>query len=803
VDWGGDYATELRESWPWNYEPLPTPTRDRPALTLDAGISDETLRVTKTADPHEELEFVAHEVLHKLDVGVTPADICVVARSLGAYAPWLAAVFTRYAIPFSSSLKEPLLHRPVVGAYLDLARALLRNLDQGAIVDLLRSPRFRWGHFDPRDPDARDAPQIIELLARRGRVLRGISDWHQAIDEAERTTQHRKRDNGPGALDLVRRTLRALDKARAMLVVERRWGERSRVLSDLAGKWLCEPTREEDIAADAMAQLAIHRLARLDALDRVSRSATDVSAEEFLTTLEETLRTTHIRAHQDDDGGVRVLDALQARAIPTEHLFILGLNQGSWPFEPREDPFLPGPIREQLRERTGRPVPLPRLQDAESRFLLGLLMSQAGASVTLTWHERDLAGRECLPSPHLHQLPLAGAGAALLRAAEEPPERSPKGFLHASDALIDLAIHSDTQSCVTSLPELAAEICPDHVDALVRGLELIRITDSWTSESLAFDGSVGTEYLDPEESVSPSFIEKLGQCPQRAFFSDMLRVDPLEDPLLHEPDQREAGTIVHRVLHQIYQNLFNAGDLAVGKQPEEAEKTARGLLPDAIAEQAGDLRRRLQVRHPLLWQALAQRLFDALLAFMHRDLKRMLPQGLRDLRTEAGLEVTWTEDGHEVPIRGTADRILELRPGEFRVSDYKTSPDTRRFLSPAGVARGAQLQIPVYTLALADEQKTRNVTGEVLSVPLRPERVRDPSQLDPRSLSLARTEDLATRALRTLGRLLHTGRFPFHSSQYCRHCPYTVSCRKDHGPSRWRVQTATAFSEYFALQRGE
>jgi RecB family exonuclease len=798
ADWGDEYAAELRRTWPWRFEPRGTPVCGDPLLVRDATLPDGALRSFKTADPHEELEFVAHEILRRLERGADPSQICVVARSLEAYAPWIVAVCARYEIPFTSSLSESVLHRPAVRVRLNLARALFGNLERDPTLDLLRSPRFRWKNVERRKA-VPGAPALAEVLARRGRVLRDAADWLRAINNAGPLLREEQRSADPRTLDLLRRTIKKLDQDRSKLSRAKGWAERAQLLSSLSKQWLCEPSSETDLTSDALAQVATHGLGQLDTVDRASGATAEVLPDEFLATVEATLQNTRRRAHEGNEGGVRILDALQARAIPTGHLFLLGINQGSWPLDLRDDPFLPGPMREQLRRRTGRPIPSPRLQEGENRFLLGLLLSGARESVTLTWHERDFAGRECLPSTFLRQLPGIQAKTSLLGAAEEGPAKPSEDFLHASDALVHAAIQLGASEQDRTLPLLAAEVCPERAEVFTRGLVLIRATEAWTPESLWFDGVVGAEFLDLERTFSPSFLETLGQCPQRAFFSGLLRVGELQKPSLHELGPRETGTVVHGILHLVYQQLFDAGELAAGKQPEETLKQARELLPQALAEQAAGLRERWMERHPALWQALERQTINAVTQFMRRDLEALLPRGLRSFFAERDLEYTHSRGEQRTRIRGKADRVLELSARRFTVSDYKTRADTQQFVSLSQVRRGARLQIPLYILAIAEREGARDVLGEVLAVPVRPERVRDANLLQPRSLTLKQVQEAATPSLDALSGLLHAGRFPFRSDGHCWHCPYVVACRKGHVPSEERVRGADAFSDYFSL----
>ncbi len=773
-DCGDAYAANLRATWPWSYTPVPTPLCAQPAISAGGA------RIERLPDPRSELEFVAREILHLLENGAEPASILVVARQLESYAPWLPTVLERYGIPFTSSLRESVLRRPAARVRLNLVRALVNDLEPEPLLALLHSPRFRW----PADPGA---PELSERLARRGRVLRSLSDWQRTLREAPALLREERCAISRRDLRCLEQTLQELDRERQRLAGASTWSAHVDGLRQIENRWLGPPESEKDAAADELVTRTLASLRRLDAIDQASGAPGAVSNEEFLTTLESSLARSAQRPYQLDNGGVRVLDALQARAVRCEHLLLIGTNHENWPYELRDDPFLPGAAREALRKQTGRPLPVPRLQEAESRFLLHLLLSQAQRSVTLCWHERDAAGRERAASVYLPELGLELA---------ETPTLTDPAWLAPGEALTEAARVLGDAPDEKPLAELAAQLQPDTRDAFLQGRRLVRTTEAWRSEQLEYDGCVSARDLNPERTLRPTLVEGLGRCPLRGFFSGFLNVPELQAPPPYALDAREAGTLVHQVLQQVYESLFAGGALAAGGSATTALRQARELLPRAIAAAAGSFRDRLQHLHPTLWEALETQVRRACEAFLARDLAELLPDGVQTLRTETPLQF----ERKDLRVKGQADRILELAPGTFRVGDYKTTWRISDHTSKTKVERGERLQIPLYALAVAQQEDARAVEAEVLAVPLRPERVRDPRTTRPRPLALDEVERLSAAPLDALTGLLGSGSFPFRKdAQHCRHCPYTLACRKDHAPSEERVRNAASFSAYFAL----
>src|SRR5262249_55855253 len=79
----------------------------------------------------------------------------------------------------------------------------------------------------------------------------------------------------------------------------------------------------------------------------------------------------------EDGGGIRVLDAMQARGLAFDTVVLVGLNADSWPRPARPDPFLSDADRSALRNRIRRPVPLKEERLQEERLILALTLGSA------------------------------------------------------------------------------------------------------------------------------------------------------------------------------------------------------------------------------------------------------------------------------------------------------------------------------------------------------------------------------------------------------------------------------------------
>jgi ATP-dependent helicase/nuclease subunit B len=773
-DFQSTYADGLRGEWPWPFVPEPVEVVDDPALAPDGEIPPGVLEVRRARSPRIELEAVAREVLALLARGVVPSDIQIVARSLEPYAPWLDETLRGYGIPFTSSLALPQIAWPARRAWLDLARALTRDLDRAAVVRVAQS-----GHLKLSPAPAPLVAALAERVAREGAVVRGESDWHAALERTAKPSEETTVLSG--VIARLASAAREVSCARDFTTVAdcvRRTG------AELFGAPSADLLRESLAAVE-----------RLD-LVRAAAHATDpIGLEDVRSTLESALLEPTMTPFAEDEGGVRVLDAIQARTVPCRHLFLIGMVHGAWPRPLAEDPFLPDAVRVALRARLRRPVPVRRLVDDEDRFLMGLLLSQARERVVLSFSENDSAGRAQSPSALLRALPFVAARTDVL--AEDPIawESPAPEFLRIADALCRAA------SSPSELAAIAARLPVDDAATLRAGLELVRRSDELSSESLPYDGEVGDALTLPVP-LSPSQLEELGQCPLRTLFGRFLQANPLEPRSADELEANEMGTFVHDALATIYSELFSNGALARGAPVSVALEQAKKWVPIALDRSELTQRSRVRERHPTAWAAFRATITRALVDFLARDLESLLAHGVESLDAEEVVEATLPIGDHSLELRGKIDRIARLANGEVRVGDYKTSRQFDLPLNELRIRRGLALQVPLYTRMVAAREGAGALRGETLTVPLRPERDRDRDREEERYVSAGDLAILSEPALTELAALLRRGVFPTRSEVgACRYCRYKVACRIQHPPSFTRISTNESARGYLGLAK--
>jgi RecB family exonuclease len=796
-------------------EPLPL---DREVRGLLGGRLDSLFLVGSRPDPlpapervsfrhaqgeEAEAALAVRHALAAVSEGTSAEEIVLVARGLAPYGAALEETLDEElgdrALSgdplWTSSLGTPLGREPAVRDLLRLLRAAVEDFPRAATAEVLSSPRLRWTSLLPgetRPPGYRADP-----WSRKAGILGGLEEWTEdLVAWAEGSDEPREEESAEQQRARLERRTRRVEGARGLgrglealaarleIESERSWAGHADRLEALVREVL--PGAGEERPPEAISSL-LGLLEEMRLLDELLPSARALPFESAVEWLERAVSETELRRHSPDRGGIRVLDAMQARGLTHDRVMILGLHAGSFPRVPREDPLLRDETRRRLRAATGRPLPVKGEGESEERLLFSLLLGSARERLDLSWQRADTGGRTRSPSLALREvarlvhgspelgLVLEGARglpshpeARLERLAAEP------GLLSPREGVLLAALRSDAgEESSAELAGLDPRLAP--------GLRLLRATESFAPGGGEHDGRVGAGAV-PERRWSVTALERLGRCPLQFFFRDVLRVYELRDEA--RADQIapwDLGVRVHLLLERLYRELSDEGLLGPRSSTDACRERARGRLPELWEEILGDMEARLSRRLPLLWNLSLEAWRQGLDAFVQDDLRRMA--GKRPV----GFERTLVEEidlgaKTRVSVEGRFDRILEGEEGPV-VGDYKTSGKLAPRVDETRMLKALTLQVPLYQL-LAGEGSTVELIGvgplylDETGEPLEPERF-EGFATGERAASFRET-------LRKLLGLARRGEFPLVPDDHCRWCAWSGACRRNHPPTLHR-----------------
>ncbi len=456
--------------------------------------------------------------------------------------------------------------------------------------------------------------------------------------------------------------------------------------------------------------------------------------------------------------GVQVAEASAAVWRTCDHLFVVGMEAGSFPAEGDGGGLFAAHERRALA-RAGLPVDAPDAWAAREASLWRTLAAGAARSLHLSYAAGDARGRPQLPSAYFDDLVGRLAGpAASAPGAGEPPSGEPASWVErarasavAPDTVADAWCAADLHLVAAAraaadsaaaraesravLAHLAAEAgeraLVAHVLAVAereraRAARRAVRPASLPRESVrAWNGAVTSPDLRAwlaarygDRVWSAAELERYGRCPWDFFARDVLGVREPDAPPADADDEASAfgprarGTLVHRVLELLHRGLAEAhGDAALTRAAlRQADRLVPRHVERALAEAEADG----QAVPPALRAVAAAELAESVLAYVaweveenERTSRAATPQ-----RRPAAFEVafgvggiapvTLTRDGRTLRLRGRIDRVDEFVDPALRgltyAVDYKTSTGS---LTPVGLyEHGGILQLPLYLHAL-------------------------------------------------------------------------------------------------------
>jgi RecB family exonuclease len=609
------------------------------------------VRFLEGAGARGALELVADEILSLLRDG-TPAERIAVVAPLDRWRAPLQTAFGTLGIPLSDEGRLRLAQTAFGHALLSALRFVWKEPERRHLFAFLRSPYSGL---------ARAHADYLE-----GR-LRGLG---VRTNVEERTVE--LRGSPLPALTQIREAGTPTEAVRglASLMLRGAYGLEAPPVGE---------TSRTDLRAY---EQALKVLAELDGWVELDG---ELSEDDVLAALEDvTIRL----GLPGEAGRVALLDLLRARTRMYDVLFVLGLEEGTFPRRSTDSPFLADDERRELDRRTGsrltRPDPVSR-----ARYLFYTACTRATRRLYLVREAATDEGAPRQASPFWEE-------ARSLFATDDVSRWTRKRPLSALTWPLDGA--------------------PSERERL-RALASLSVTDASAAEALASANGwsrrlerARAAFSRPTTLTSPAVLAELaargtfGATELEAFAtcSSIWFLERVVSPrsIDAEVDAKLRGSIAHTALHKFFAGLpKEVGTERV--EPARVEESVRFLhrcLDDALAgirQQLTDLERR----------ELAGGLRRDLENFVRAEAEADLPLVPRRFEVSFGSERSAPElqrglDLDGFTVSGKIDRI-DVDPFSARgiVQDYKSG---KTAFSAAKIESELKLQIPLYMLVLRD-----------------------------------------------------------------------------------------------------
>jgi RecB family exonuclease len=654
--------------------------------------------------------------------GCPPGDLALIARSLTPYRDLIAQTAAEFGLPVHFASQLPLRANPAVAALLDLL-ALFRPdpatgqplLPRRPLVEAWRSLYFAWRSGPELAPDDAD---LLDRVARRYVVLRGLDQWREALRLHAAAPAPAAADEGEtGAADATRGALLATRFARFVELLTP--PAAATTLRDFVA-WLEDLIGSDAGASDAVASdaplhddappafslelpaqmqrgdpdLARRDVAALRAFKEVLRGL--VWAEAALVTAQGAAHAVDYARFLDEltaavgaavytplagqTAAILAADLLDVRGVGFRAVAMLGLAEGEIPQRRREDPFLRDQDRALLREQG---LPLDASTRSFEREYFYQAVTRAQAQLLLTRPRLAEGGAAWEPSPYwLEVARLTGATEVTVSGEVGP-------------ALAQAASLAEALERAARTPDAAAWFArhdPARWEHILAGAAIVRTRRTRRAAPSPFDGDLTAEPFDRAalrerlRRWSPSRLESYRTCPQIFYLAHVLKLEVRGEPA-EGADNRQLGNIYHRIFETVYRAAGLAADV----------ETLLAALPAVAAAVLDEAPAREGFRITALWQQ--QR--AAIEADVARSLAALAELGGTPVALEAHFRgdraLTLTLDGDAYTISGVVDRIDRLADGSLRVIDYKLGVSD--YDKSSALVDGKRLQLPLYALA--------------------------------------------------------------------------------------------------------
>lgn len=708
--------------------------------------ADESVHFLEAPDPGAEVGMALRRVKRLLLDGTPPDQILIALRDWALYQPSLLAYARAYGLPLALHYGESLASHPLTAVLLDALTLHSRDFPRRPLLDLLHSPYVQVEHLGEQQIRA------LEAVSQRFTITRGRDLWLNVLTgPATRPAQDSDGETLPPLLtpDDGEALAATLDTLFAYLTPEPEAAVSHYVqwLEDLIGP---DPANEYDDAPPPA--FSLNLIAGLRAADDDMLIARDLlavqeimrvlrgllTAQELLVALDPAadrpvkwarfhgdllaaLDAASLNPRPARSGRVLVTSAADARGLPHDHVFILGLAEGVFPARVSEDPLYLDTERAQL---TALGVPLrtqaERVSDDGIFYELICLPRRV-----LTLSRPTTENGQPWPASHLWR--------AALAVYDPPPAIT---HLRIGQVVPPDEVAALAEAALTAADALSAPM-PDEAAAQVYNWLLQAEPMRWTrlhqarmvearrlSRSAPHDAYSGVladaallarvaEALDDRHQWSASQLDAYAACGFRFFAGRLLNLAAFDEPE-EGMNILQRGALVHRILHMTYQAVQRE-QLAIHPTYTEA---ALALLEAEAEDVLRTAPQDFAFRPTALWDVERAAIRRRLRRLIEQDFSADNPihkakefQGLRaDARYPFALEAAFgppqgdpvevaLPDGQTVRLRGVIDRIdrVETADGDrLVVVDYKTG--TTRY-SVEEMEAGRSFQMVLYLLA--------------------------------------------------------------------------------------------------------
>lgn len=767
-----------------------------------------------------ETREVARAVKQLLLDGVPAEEISVTCRQPEEYAALVDSVFSDAGLPYQIDRTLPVSSLPLARAFSAILGTIQEDWSYATLKKLLRHTPLSWADWDNAAQRCRNVLHVLRLLNLQGgrlEILRTLQSLASRA-EVERDAEVNETFNDRSALYReAHETLAKLDEQLRPLAKSGSYSEQvgrllaigRELFTDNQSKEKTEqetPTSASGRSWESQWDLLAGMLREsAEFQDRLSKPpGRRVSWADFTEWLEDQFQSQMLPPEKARAGHVLILNAEQARHLDVPYLFVMGLQEGSFPSRQGQPPFYSEQERRQWNQ-TGINLIVEGARYQEEMLLFYRLVTRAQRQLTVTYSRVNSTGGPLYASPFYQAVrelfTAESLGEQQVGSLSPVPEQNE--LLTASDCRLRSVVEMGGKDAAllswwASQPELSPSFHSLRAAARMNSHRFE--TPGFTAYEGLLEAGDNRRWLQQrfpaDYTFSASRLEGYASCPYRFHLDHILGLDPVQSPRL-ATDHRRRGNVVHDLLAGLYDSADDsstAEGLADRFQQMVIEAFERTLSRSELRQALDEVEQQLLTEWADLYDAQAESYYDQYAADWvspPRPQYRELTFGREDAtseQTESFPPVAFGDGEDVVLVEGRIDRIDvgELAEGPvFNLIDYKTGEPPR--MKAEQLSRGTQLQLALYAVAitrlkLVGEDAVPYLIGYwgIREKGFVPQLTKSGKKWTPLSEEMLREwEQTLDRLLPHMVACLRDGQFPvFNDDDHCvSFCPYRMVCR--------------------------
>jgi ATP-dependent helicase/nuclease subunit B len=631
---------------------------------------------TRAVEVRSALRWVKARIVRD---GMKLSEVAVLARDLEPYRPFLEETAAEFGIPLRIVGGQPLIENPAIAALLNLLSLPVNReaWKRRPVLDSWRSPYFFYSELGINANSA----AALDEISRAGRVVQGLSQWRESFEmwEEKRTIADEDGDSvlPQGKRSGVRESFESFvefltppsraDVKEYVAFIESLIGD-DPALSPLpagvpfgddkgSGVRVVARARENESTSerDVAALRAFKDVLRGLVLSESVLQSDTLGYADFYNDLRGAVEAaTYSYA---SDSGVMAASVLDARGLSFQAVALMGLSEGEFPKQEREDILLRESDRAILRER-GLPLDTKLHGDEATFFYQAVTRARQRLLLTRLYLADD--GQPWEASPFWVEV---------MRRSGIKPEVRVRGEVGEVDS-----------AEVASQAEWA-ESAREFDIHIRNGIEALRARLNPVAR-----GRYEGELFDLNERFSAGYgwsasrLESYGTCPFEFFVAYGLELEPRQEAE-EGFEARILGSMLHRILEMVY------GGIALADAAQRVFATAPreyGFRPTALWTQQ---------------QAELTRILEKTIDELSRVSQGYTPRAMEARFGMGQPSLILQTDIGEIRLHGYIDRLDAAPDGTLRVIDYKSGS---AIISARHLKDGRRLQLPIYALAARD-----------------------------------------------------------------------------------------------------